>query len=43
MTGGVKTVNEAEALLLEQAADLIGIGRAIMKNAEWPIETEKKT
>ena len=43
LTGGVKTVNEAEALLLEQAADLIGIGRAIMKNAEWPIETEKKT
>ena len=42
LTGGVKTVDEAEALLLEQAADLIGIGRAIMKNADWPIETEKQ-
>ena len=39
LTGGVKTVDEAETLLLEQAADLIGIGRAIMKNPAWPVET----
>ena len=38
LTGGVRTVGEAEALLLEQAADLIGVGRAIMKNPDWPVE-----
>ena len=38
LTGGVRTVAEAEALLLEQAADIIGVGRAIMKNPDWPVE-----
>ena len=42
LTGGVQTVDEAEALLMEQAADLIGIGRAILKNPNWPVEEPEK-
>ena len=38
LTGGIKTVEEAESLLMEQAADMIGIGRAMLKNPDWPIE-----
>ncbi len=34
LTGGVKTVSEAEELLQEGAADLIGIGRAMLKNPQ---------
>ena len=33
--GGVTKANEAEALLEEGAADLIGVGRAIFKDADW--------
>ena len=39
LTGGIKTVEEAESLLLEQAADLIGVGRAILQNAAWPVDS----
>ena len=36
LTGGVTTkANEAETLLEEGAADLIGVGRAIFKDADW--------
>lgn len=35
LTGGVKTGNDAEKLLEEQAADLIGVGRSMMRDAEW--------
>ena len=35
LTGGVTKANEAEALLEEGAADLIGVGRAIFKDADW--------
>ena len=35
LTGGVKTVNEAEALLQSGKADLIGVGRALLKDAAW--------
>ena len=42
LTGGVQTVDEAEALLMEQVADLIGIGRAILKNLNWPVEEPEK-
>ena len=37
LTGGITTVDEAEELLLAQAADLIGVGRAILKNPKWPV------
>ena len=33
LTGGVKTAEEAEKLLREGKADLIGIGRALFKDA----------
>lgn len=35
LTGGVKTGDDAEKLLEEQASDLIGVGRSMMRDAEW--------
>lgn len=35
LTGGIKTLEEAEELLEKDAADLIGIGRELLKNANW--------
>lgn len=35
LTGGVKTLQEAEELLQEGDADLIGVGRALFKNSQW--------
>ena len=35
LTGGIKTVAEAEALLSAGKADLIGVGRALLKDAAW--------
>lgn len=35
LTGGVSTVLDAEQLLKDGKADLIGIGRAVFKNADW--------
>lgn len=35
LTGGVKTGQDAEMLLEEQAADLIGVGRSMMREADW--------
>ena len=35
LTGGVKTEAEAENLLQLGKADLIGIGRAVFKDANW--------
>ncbi len=35
LTGGVKTLADAEKLLDEGAADLIGVGRELFRNAEW--------
>ena len=35
LTGGVKTLAEAEALLTVGAADLIGVGRELLKDAHW--------
>ena len=37
LTGGVKTLNDAEKLLEEGAADLIGVGRALFRDAEWEV------
>ena len=35
LTGGVKTTEQAEELLKNGCADLIGVGREIFKNADW--------
>lgn len=35
LTGGVKTGEDAETLLQEGVADLIGVGRSMIKNAKW--------
>ena len=35
LTGGVKTIADAERLLQEGKADLIGVGRAIYRDAHW--------
>ena len=35
LTGGVKKTRDAEQLLADGKADLIGVGRAIMKDAHW--------
>jgi 2,4-dienoyl-CoA reductase-like NADH-dependent reductase (Old Yellow Enzyme family) len=35
LTGGVRTPQEAEALLKEGAADFIGVGRAMLQNPAW--------
>ena len=35
LTGGVHTIDEAEALLEEGAADIIGVGRELLKDPKW--------
>jgi 2,4-dienoyl-CoA reductase-like NADH-dependent reductase (Old Yellow Enzyme family) len=35
LTGGVTTLEQAETLLKEEKADIIGIGRAILKDENW--------
>ncbi|MFT9497631.1 NADH:flavin oxidoreductase [Anaerosolibacter sp.] len=35
LTGGITEVQEAEKLLSQGKADLIGVGRALLKNSEW--------
>ena len=35
LTGGVKTLADADRLLEEGAADLIGVGRKLFQDAEW--------
>ena len=35
LTGGVTTPEQAEKLLAEKAADLIGVGRALLKDPSW--------
>ena len=35
LTGGIKKPQDAERLLVEGKADLIGVGRALMKDANW--------
>ena len=35
VTGGVKTIADAEKLLQEGKADLIGVGRALYRDAHW--------
>lgn len=35
LTGGVRTLKDAESLLASGAADLIGVGRELLKDARW--------
>lgn len=35
LTGGVTQVDQVEALLEEEAADLIGVGRALFRQPDW--------
>ena len=37
ITGGVSRVQDAEDLLQEGAGDLIGVGRALMNDADWSV------
>ena len=39
LTGGITTAEEAERLLEEGAADLIGVGRELMRNPRWAQES----
>ena len=36
LTGGVKTTEQAEELLKNKCADIIGVGREILKDPDWP-------
>lgn len=38
LTGGVKAIDQAEELLQEGVADMIGVGRALIANAHWADE-----
>ncbi len=38
LTGGVITAEEAEKLLQEEAADLIGVGRAMLTDPDWAVK-----
>lgn len=35
LTGGITTAAQAESLLAEGKADMIGVGRALFKDADW--------
>ncbi len=35
LTGGIKKISEADELLREDAADLIGVGRELLKDPNW--------
>jgi 2,4-dienoyl-CoA reductase-like NADH-dependent reductase (Old Yellow Enzyme family) len=41
LTGGVTTIAQADALLADGCADMIGVGRAMFKNARWADEVVK--
>ena len=38
LTGGITTAEDAEALLQSHAADLIGVGRAMLKTPDWAVK-----
>ena len=43
LTGGVRTGVEAEELLRENKADLIGVGRAMLADAGWSVKALEET
>jgi NADPH2 dehydrogenase len=42
LTGGVTTAQAAEQLLADGKADLIGVGRALLKNSQWAQEAVRE-
>lgn len=40
LTGGIRRAEEAEALLSQSKADLIGVGRVLLQNPNWPGEDQ---
>ncbi|MHC1681427.1 MAG: NADH:flavin oxidoreductase [Clostridiaceae bacterium] len=42
LTGGIVDADAAETLLQEQKADLVGVGRAILKDSEWAKKAMQK-
>jgi 2,4-dienoyl-CoA reductase-like NADH-dependent reductase (Old Yellow Enzyme family) len=42
MTGGIKTPEFAEEILLSGDADIVGVGRALLKNPRWAREAIAK-
>lgn len=38
VTGGVRAMEDVDALLAAGAGDLVGVGRALFKNPSWPAE-----
>lgn len=41
LTGGISSADQAERFLQEDAADLIGVGRPMMKDADWAVKNLK--
>ena len=41
LTGGISEIDQANQLLLENEADMIGVGRAILKDSNWIQKMEK--
>lgn len=42
VTGGVTDIHDAEKLLQEGAADLIGVGRALLQDGDWSVKALKE-
>jgi NADPH2 dehydrogenase len=42
LTGGITEARDAERLLAEGKADLIGVGRAILKDSEWAVKAVRE-
>ncbi|MDO4633766.1 MAG: NADH:flavin oxidoreductase [Eubacteriales bacterium] len=40
LTGGVKTLDDAEKLIAEDIADFIGVGRPLLSKADWMMQPE---
>lgn len=43
LTGGVITAQDAESLLQEGAADLVGVGRAMLNDPDWSVKALQTT
>ena len=42
LTGGIVSPEAAENILIEGKADLIGVGRALLNDSDWPKKAMKK-
>jgi len=43
VTDDIKTIEDAEQILQSGAVDLIGAGRAMMKNPDWAVDATMKS